>query len=151
MLMSFQSGATLARLVGEPKMQDEKPRFKRTREETLLRRKLKQLASKTEKKLWPHLRADRMGAPFRRQYSVSKYFADYACLPLKLVVEIDGPMHEAARDSIRDHRIERRGFDVIRFGVQEIDGNLDGVISTIYDAVQLKLMARRVKSSAGTR
>jgi very-short-patch-repair endonuclease len=60
-----------------------------------------------------------MGASFRRQYSVSKYFADYCCVPLKLVVEIDGIAHDAVADSIRDHRINERGFDVLRFTVQE--------------------------------
>jgi very-short-patch-repair endonuclease len=128
-----------------------RPRFRRTREETLFSRKLKQQASKTEKKLWPRLRSGQMGAPFRRQYSVSKYFTDYACVPLKFVVEVDGPMHDGAADSVRDYRIERRGFEVLRFGVQEIDENLEGVVSTIYDAVQLRLMERKVKLSGGTR
>lgn len=127
-------------------MQAGKSRFRRTREQTLLRRKLKQQASRTEKKLWPHLRADRTGASFRKQYSVLKYFADYACVPLKLVIEVDGPAHDAERDSIRDHRIERKGFEVLRFSAQEIDQNLEGVISTIYDTVQLKLMEQRTKS-----
>jgi very-short-patch-repair endonuclease len=92
-----------------------------------------------------------MGAPFRRQYSISKYFTDYACVPLKLIVEVDGPMHDAVRDSIRDDRVERRGFDVLRFSVQEIDGNLGGVVSTIYDAVQMKLMERQVRQDGRTR
>jgi very-short-patch-repair endonuclease len=73
-----------------------------------------------------------------------EYFADYACVPLKPVVEVDGPAHDTNRDSIRDHRIERKGYDVLRFSVQEIDENLDGVVSTIYDVVQLKLMAQQV-------
>jgi very-short-patch-repair endonuclease len=52
---------------------------------------------------------------------------------------------------VRDHRIGKRGFDVLRFGVQKIDANLDGVVSTICETVQLKLMAERVKSSVRTR
>jgi very-short-patch-repair endonuclease len=132
-------------------MTDSKSRFRHTREQTLLSRQLKQQASKTEKKLWPHLRSGKMGAPFRRQYSISKYFTDYSCVPLKLIVEVDGPMHDAVRDSIRDDRVERRGFDVLRFSVQEIDGNLGGVVSTIYDAVQMKLMERQVRQDGRTR
>jgi very-short-patch-repair endonuclease len=38
--------------------------------------------------------------------------------------------------------MNRRGYDVIRFGVQEIDRNLQGVVDTIYQAVQARLMAR---------
>ena len=123
------------------KLKPTKSKFARTREQTLFARKLKKQASETEKKLWPHLRADKMGASFRRQYSVSKYFTDYACVPLKLVVEVDGPMHDTGRDSVRDDRIGTEGFDVLRFGVQEIEGNLQGVVETIYGAVQTKLMA----------
>jgi very-short-patch-repair endonuclease len=77
------------------------------------------------------------------QYSVSKYFADCCCVPLKLVVEIDGIAHDAVADSIRDHRINERGFDVLRFTVQEIDSNLEGVVETIYREVQLRLMANK--------
>lgn len=126
-------------------------RFTRTREQTLFAKELRLLASRTEKKIWPHLRAAQVGAPFRRQYPLYKYFTDYACLPLRLVIEVDGPMHDAARDSIRDDRIETRGFDVIRFSAQEIDVNLDGVVSTIYDVVQLRLMERRVRLEGSSR
>jgi very-short-patch-repair endonuclease len=118
-------------------------RFTRTREQTLISRKLKREASETEKKLWPRLVRDQMGAPFRRQYRKTAGHADYCCVPLNLMIEIDGPTHDAARDAIRDYRMAHDGFDVLRFSVQEIDRNLEGVVSTIYDAVQLRLMARR--------
>jgi very-short-patch-repair endonuclease len=84
-----------------------------------------------------------MGAPFRRQYKADGGHADYCCLPLKLMIEVDGPTHDAGEDSVRDAQMARDGFDVLRFSVQEIDQNLEGVIATIYDAVQLRLMERR--------
>ena len=114
-------------------------RFSHTREQTEHARKLRREASKTEKRLWPHLQRSQMGAPFRRQYLIDGRFADYCCVPLKLVVEIDGPTHRAARDSERDRRMKTLGFDVVRFSVQEIDENLDGVINTIHMEVQLRL------------
>jgi very-short-patch-repair endonuclease len=86
-----------------------------------------------------------MGAPFRRQYRAERYYADYCCVPLRLVTEVDGPMHDMARDSIRDDRINTEGFDVIRFSVQELDENFEGVVSTIYDAVQMRLQAQKDK------
>ena len=122
-------------------------RFSHTREQTEFARKLRRNASKTEKRLWPHLRASKLGAPFRRQYWIGGKFADYCCVPLKLVVEVDGPLHDPARDSIRDHAMNGLGFDVLRFGVQEIDENLDGVVSTIYDAVRVRLMAQQVEQT----
>jgi very-short-patch-repair endonuclease len=68
---------------------------------------------------------------------------DYCCVPLKLLVEIDGPAHDAAEDSIRDARTGQRGLDVLRFSVQEIDNNLDGIVETIWQEVQLRLAAKK--------
>ena len=132
--------------MGEPRTELSRKRFSRTAEQTEFARRLRREASRTERKLWPHLKSDKMGAAFRRQYSVDKYFADYCCVSLRLVIEIDGPMHGAARDFARDVRLGRRGFDVLRFSVQEIDENLAGVIDTIYGEVQMRLARRRVSA-----
>ena len=121
---------------------DRKQRQWRTREETLLARQLRRDASKTERRLWPHLRSSVLGAPFRRQHPIGQDFVDYCCVPLRLVVEVDGSMHDAGRDSLRDARLAASGYDVLRFSVQEMDTNLEGVVSTIYDAIQLRLIAR---------
>jgi len=118
-----------------------KPRSGRAREETLFAQKLRREASKTEKRLWPALLDGRVGASFRHQHVIDGLFLDYCCVELRLIVEIDGPDHDLARDANRDARFKALGYDVLRFGVQEIDNNLDGVISTIHDAVQLRLAA----------
>jgi very-short-patch-repair endonuclease len=130
-------------------MTDEKKRFTRTREQTAIARKLRRNVSKTEKKLWFHLRDGQMGASFRRQHSIARGFTDYCCISLKLIVEVDGPTHDPARDSVRDHRMNQRGFDVLRFSVHDIDENLDGVVDTIHQQVQLRLLAREVRPRAG--
>jgi len=121
-----------------------KPRSGRAREETEFARKLRREVSRTEDRLWPHLRSDQMGAPFRRQHVIGGRYPDYCCVPLRLIVEIDGPDHDSGRDAAKDAHMNRHGYDVIRFGVQEIDLNLQGVVDTIYDAVQVRLMAKRV-------
>jgi very-short-patch-repair endonuclease len=113
--------------------------FNRTRDETSRARELRRDVSKTERRLWPHLRAGKLGAPFRRQYPIGGYFADYCCVPLKLIVEIDGPTHGVVRDAARDFAVSQMGFDTIRFSVQEIDEGLEGIVSTIHNEVQLRL------------
>ena len=115
----------------------------RSREQTLIARKLRREVSKTEKRLWPHLRDGQMGASFRRQHVIGDDFVDYCCVTLKLVIEVDGPLHDPVRDAVRDARLARRGYDVLRFGVQEIDTNLQGVVSTIYDAVRMRLLGQK--------
>ena len=126
-------------------------RFTHTREQTAFARNLRRNASKTERKLWPHLRASQLGAPFRRQHAIARYFVDYCCVPLQLVIEVDGPLHDAPRDSTRDFHLNQQGFDVLRFSVQEVDENLEGVVSTIYDAVQLRLQEREARSRLSER
>ena len=125
--------------------ENEDSRFTHTREHTAFARKLRRNVSKVEKRLWPHLRSGQLGAPFRRQHPIAGYFADYCCVPLGLVVEVDGHAHDAARDSIRDFHMREQGFDVMRFSVQEVDENLEGVVSTIHGAVQVRLQEREVR------
>ena len=125
-----------------------KPRPGRSREETEFARKLRREVSRTEDKLWPHLRSAQMGASFRKQHVIDHRYPDYCCVKLKLIVEIDGPTHDRARDASKDRRMNRHGYDVIRFSVQEIDQNLRGVVDTIYDAVQIRLMAKKVREKS---
>jgi very-short-patch-repair endonuclease len=120
----------------------QKPRPGRTREQTLFAQRLRREVSRTEKRLWPRLRDSQLGAPFRRQHVIGRDFADYCCVPLGLVVEIDGPQHDLVRDAAKDLRLLKHGFDVLRFSVQQVDENFEGVISTICQAVQLRLSAR---------
>ncbi len=53
----------------------------------------------------------------------------------KLIVEVDGGQHNfddrAARDRSRDRRFLRDGFRVLRFWNNEVDRNLDGVLTAI--------------------
>jgi crossover junction endodeoxyribonuclease RuvC/BirA family biotin operon repressor/biotin-[acetyl-CoA-carboxylase] ligase len=91
--------------------------------------------------LWPRLRRDAIkGRRFRRQHPIGPYFADFACLPIRLVIDVDGVTHgsdeEVARDGRRNAYLIQRGFRVLRFWNNEIYENLDGVIQTIWNAVQ---------------
>jgi very-short-patch-repair endonuclease len=45
---------------------------------------------------------------FRRQMPVGDYIVDFMCLECRLVIEIDGPPHEA-RSSAHEMRSEMRG------------------------------------------
>ena len=100
---------------------------------------LRRDVSRTEKRLWPALLDGQLGASFRRQHVVDGLYPDYCCVELRLVVEIDGPHHDPKRDARKDTRFRANGYDVLRFSVQEVDRNLEGVISTIYDAAQMRL------------
>ena len=94
--------------------------------------------SRTEWRLWYLLRGRQLnGFKFRRQVPLGRYFADFACLEAKLVVEVDGPQHGEQRpyDARRDRRLGAMGFRVLRFGVAEVDENIEGIVDTIANAL----------------
>src|ERR1700716_3028524 len=94
--------------------------------------------SRNEWRLWYRLRNRQlMGSKFRRQVPIGPYFADFACLDARLVVEVDGDHHgdQLVYDAKRDRRLSELGFGVLRFWVAEVDENIEGVIDSIADAL----------------
>ena len=72
---------------------------------------------------------------FRRQHPLGLYIADFYCHKLKLVIEVDGKIHEridiALNDKERQKNIEANGIVVMRFTNDEILKQLDTVIERI--------------------
>ena len=93
-------------------------------------RDLRLTDSPAEQKVWELLRAHRIaGLKFRRQHPIGPYFADFACVARKLVIEIDGEHHAFQReaDSRRTDLLEQAGWRVVRFTASEALQNIDGV------------------------
>ncbi len=59
--------------------------------------------------LWQQLRGRKLGVRFRRQHPFGRYVVDFYAACAKLVVEVDGGVHEAQReyDARRQSEIER--------------------------------------------
>ena len=76
---------------------------------------------------------------FRRQHPVSFFIADFYCHEYKLVVEVDGEIHndETAReyDSGRTADLNKFGLKVLRFTNSEVLENIDSVLKKIYEYV----------------
>lgn len=76
-----------------------------------------------ERRLWRLLRDRRLeGFKFRRQQSIGPYFADFACIDKRLVVEADGGQHSdrAGYDRARTHYLESCGYRVMGFWNHEV-------------------------------
>jgi len=87
-------------------------------EHTQRTRELRQTATKAETLMWAQLRDRRLGGhKFRRQRPVGKFYADFACVERRLIVELDGEPHDwnFAYDAARDRRLMRDGYRVLRF------------------------------------
>ena len=99
--------------------------------------KLRKNMTKAEASLWKYiLKSGKMeGVKFRRQRPILKYIVDFVCLELKLIIEIDGIIHDfeavVKNDNIRKMELENAGFTLIRFQDREVLGNLEGVAESI--------------------
>jgi hypothetical protein len=54
---------------------------------------LRRSETPTEKKLWWYLRNNKMGEKFKRQHSIGGYITDFYCADKRLIVELDGEIH----------------------------------------------------------
>ncbi len=96
-------------------------------------RRLRAEMTDAERRLWQALRAHRFRrTAFRRQAPLGPYIADFVCHALKLVIEVDGGQHSGSvPDARRDKWMAREGYKVLRFGNNEVLGNLEGVLDRI--------------------
>jgi len=104
-------------------------------------RALRKSATEAEKKLWEVLRRKHIhGLRFRRQYPIGPYFADFVCLPARLIVELDGGQHAdgaaVAHDNRRTTWLEGERFRVLRFWNLDVFEDIDGIMDRIADAVR---------------
>ncbi len=78
-------------------------------------------------KLWALLRRSPAGVRFRRQHPIGPYVADFYCPTAKLVIEIDGMVHDtaeaAARDRERDEFMRGLGLAIVRIAAREVLAN----------------------------
>ena len=99
---------------------------------------LRQNQTNAEGLLWHYLRNKQLeGHKFRRQQPIGPYIVDFACLPRKLIVELDGGQHakQKAYDKKRDTFLKDKGYRILRFWNNEIFENCFGILESIYAAL----------------
>ena len=97
-------------------------------------RELRRNATGVEAILWSRLRLRQLdGHKFRRQVPIGPYFADFACLQQRLIIEIDGPRHDSQieGDEGRDAWLAFEGYTVLRFAADHVLGRRDEVVEAI--------------------
>ncbi|MCH7606004.1 MAG: endonuclease domain-containing protein, partial [Chloroflexi bacterium] len=105
-----------------------------------LARRLRGRSTGAEETLWGCLRNRRMsGAKFRRQHPLGRYIADFYCHEARLVIELEGPIHEKddqkGYDRVRKDIIRQQGIRLLRFTNEEITSDLNTVLSRIFEAL----------------
>lgn len=105
-------------------------------------RDLRQEQTGAEALLWEHLRGRRLlGLKFRRQYPVGRFIVDFYCPERRLIVEVDGPIHDQqpGRDEDRDEILSSQGCTVLHLTNAEVEQNLAAALQRIAAAAQLPL------------
>jgi adenine-specific DNA-methyltransferase len=99
-------------------------------------RELRKNQTDLERKLWHALRDRRFaGFKFRRQQPIGPYIVDFVCFEARLIIELDGSQHGAARKVIADERrtgfLRKEGFRVRRFWNYELVEDFDAALTAI--------------------
>lgn len=91
--------------------------------------------TKSERLLWNRLSRNQLGVKFRRQHPVLNYVADFYCHSAKLIIELDGSVHEAPEqqfhDQVRTEALSAHGIKVIRFRNEDVILSIDQVVEKI--------------------
>ncbi len=99
------------------------------------RRDLRKRATSQEDLLWEKLRNRKLGPKFRRQHSVGRYILDFYCKEKRLLIEIDGGIHEKKEnkeyDTVRDKYFIELDFKILRFTNDEVEQDMEKVIDKI--------------------
>jgi very-short-patch-repair endonuclease len=109
--------------------------------ETRRARALRRAQTPAEARLWSKLRNRGLaGHKFVRQEPIGPYFSDFLCRARALIVEVDGATHsteeELAQDARRSRFLEEKGYVVQRVLNTEVMTELDGVLETIFLALE---------------
>ncbi len=117
-------------------------------------RSLRKHQTEAEALVWEKIRNRQLaGAKFVRQYPIKviidnqkRYFiADFYCPEHRLVIELDGGIHEKRKDydRLRDRLIKEKGINVLRFNNDKVYNHLFNVLKSIENLILSPLSARR--------
>ncbi len=89
-----------------------------------------------EAALWELVKSKKLDDyKFRRQHIIGNYITDLVCLDRRLVIEIDGLIHQLPEnkesDEVRTEWLNNKGFKVIRFTNDDVLFNADNTIEQI--------------------
>lgn len=116
-------------------------------------RNLRKRQTPQEKLLWEKLRNRNLsGKKFLRQFPIpykfdgkeSFFVADFYCSEAKLIIEIDGKIHEKQKeyDKLRDDILSAMGFNLLRFNNEQIEHDIENVLIKISKGISPSLMHR---------
>ena len=113
-------------------------------------RSLRKSSTKSESLAWEVLRSKQLcDLKFRRQHPIGPFFADFACVSQKLVVELDGGYHDnvGEADLVRENYLLTQGWKVIRFSDTEVENDVEAFAVAVAKSVGLNYNFRKRKKT----
>ncbi len=100
-------------------------------------RRLRKLATPSEKLLWEYLRRKQLGFRFHRQAVLYGWIIDFWCPGRMLAVELDGITHKGKEDNDarRDAALARYGVRTLRVPSSEVFTDIEGVVAKVRRAM----------------
>jgi len=107
-----------------------------------LAKELRKNETAAEKVIWSKINRNQIiGLQFRRQHPINMFIADFFCPKIKLVIEVDGGIHEIpeykSHDTGRGDFLNDHGITVLRFTNEQIAQEIDLIVSTIEDTAKI--------------
>jgi very-short-patch-repair endonuclease len=102
-------------------------------------RLLRKNMTMAENILWEELRNRQiLGFKFRRQHPIGNFIVDFYCPQLKLIIEVDGSIHDNQReyDQCRSEKLKEFGHYVLRFTNDQVIDDLPKVLEKITQTTQ---------------
>lgn len=101
---------------------------------------LRASSTKAEEALWNLLSNKKfMGLKFRRQHAIALFIVDFYCHSLKLVIELDGSIHDRVdvkeRDQFREEQLKNFGLFVVRFSNEIVINRPEEVLTKLSEIV----------------
>jgi len=114
-------------------------------------KQLRKNMTPAETVLWMHLKAGLEGYKFRRQHPIGIYIADFYCHRAKLIIELDGSIHQLAEvqqnDNKREADLLEWGYQVIRFSNEEVFNKINFVLNRILADIKLIINNKNLNAS----
>jgi len=103
-------------------------------------RALRRQATAAERRLWERVRARQLaGVRVRRQQPIGPFIVDFFVPVAKLVIEIDGAVHDddeqMAQDRERQRQLEAAGVRVLRFRNADVLADVEAVVARMRAAL----------------
>ena len=102
-------------------------------------RRLRRDQTLAEKTFWTIVRNRRLGGfRFLRQAPIDRYIADFVCEAAKLIVELDGPVHDEREDydARRTEALELYGYTVLRLRNEQVLADPGGTMDVVLAALR---------------